>query len=205
MDLDDLQAIAARERAARKPVQIRCCTAAGCLSSGSAKVAEGLEAALAQAGLVERAEVREVGCLLLCCEGPLVQVDPEGPLYERVLPEQAASIVQALDGGPEAQARRGDPRRPFFARQTSIVLENSGRIEPDQIESYIEAGGYEALYQVLRELSPAEVVEEITRSGLRGRGGAGYPTGLQWAPGAQQPTGREVVACHAPAGDPGPP
>src|SRR5262249_14211802 len=154
---DELHAIAERERAARKPVQIRCCTAAGCLYSGSAKVVEGLEAALAQAGLGERAEVREVGCMRLCCEGPLVQVDPEGLLYERVRPEETSSIVTALGGGPEAKARRGDPRRPFFARQMAIVLENSGQIEPDQIESYIEAGGYEALYQVLREMSPAEV------------------------------------------------
>jgi bidirectional [NiFe] hydrogenase diaphorase subunit len=203
MDLDDLHAIAVKERAAQKPVRIRCCAAAGCLSSGSAKVQEGLEAAIAQGDLGDRAEVLEVGCMRLCCEGPLVQVDPDGPLYERVGPEDAASIVQALDGGPAATARRGDPGRPFFTRQWAVVLENCGRIEPDRIESYIEAGGYEALYQVLRELSPAEVVEEITRSGLRGRGGAGYPTGLKWATVAKQPPGRKFVVCNADEGDPG--
>jgi bidirectional [NiFe] hydrogenase diaphorase subunit len=203
MELADLQAIAAQERSARKAVRIRCCTAAGCLWSGSMKVKEGLEAVVAQAGLGERVQVSEVGCMRLCCEGPLVQVDPAGSLYQRVKPEEAASIVGALEGGPEAAARRGDPDQPFFARQMAIVLENSGRIEPDRIESYIEAGGYEALYQVLRELGPADVVEEITRSGLRGRGGAGYPTGLKWATVAKQPAQRKFVVCNADEGDPG--
>jgi bidirectional [NiFe] hydrogenase diaphorase subunit len=203
MDLDDLRTIAERERSARKPVRIRCCAAAGCLSSGSAKVKEGLDAAVEQAGLGARVQVSVVGCMRLCCEGPLVQVDPDGPLFLGVRSEDAAAIVAALDGGPETGARRGDPERPFFARQMSIVLENSGRVEPDRIESYIEAGGYEALYQVLREMSSAEVVEEITKSGLRGRGGAGYPTGLKWATVAKQPAQRKFVVCNADEGDPG--
>jgi bidirectional [NiFe] hydrogenase diaphorase subunit len=203
MDLDDLHAIAAKERSDRKPVRLRCCAAAGCLSSGSAKVRQGLEAAIAQAGLGDRVQVCDVGCLRLCGEGPLVQVDPAGPLYERVEPGAAESIIAALDGGPEAGARRGDLDQPFFARQMAIVLENCGLVEPDRIESSIEAGGYEALYQVLRELSPAEVVEEITRSGLRGRGGAGYPTGLKWATVAKQAAPRKFVVCNADEGDPG--
>src|SRR5262249_50550880 len=154
MDLDDLHAIAEKERSSRKPVRIRCCAAASCLSSGSMKIIEGLDAAIDQAGLGDRVQVGAVGCMRLCCEGPLVQVDPDGPLYERVKPDEAAAIVAALDGGPDAGARRGDPGQPFFARQMAIVLENSGRVEPDRIESYIEAGGYETLYQVLREMSP---------------------------------------------------
>jgi bidirectional [NiFe] hydrogenase diaphorase subunit len=203
MDLDDLHAIAEKERSARTALRIRCCTAAGCLSSGSAKVKEGLDAAIDQAGLGDRVQVRAVGCLRLCCEGPLVQVDPDGPLYQHVQLDEAASIVGALNGGPEATARRGDPGQPFFARQMAIVLENSGVVEPDRIESSIEAGGYLALYYVLREMSPAQVVEEITRSGLRGRGGAGYPTGLKWATVAKQPAERKYVVCNADEGDPG--
>ena len=85
----------------------------------------------------------------------------------------------------------------------SVVLENSGLVEPERIESYIAAGGYQALYQVLREMSPAEVVEEITRSGLRGRGGAGYPTGVKWGMVAKQPAERKFVVCNADEGDPG--
>ena len=141
MDLAELQEIAEKERAARKPVRIRVCTAAGCLSSGAHDVQKRLEEAVEHAGLGEQVEVCAVGCMRLCCEGPLVQVDPEGSLYERVSPDQAASIVAGLDGGA-VTARRGDPGRPFFARQMSIVLENSGAIEPERIESYIAAGGY---------------------------------------------------------------
>jgi bidirectional [NiFe] hydrogenase diaphorase subunit len=203
MDLDDLHSIAERERSGRKPVRIRCCAAASCLSCGSMKIIERLDAAIEQAGLGDRVQVGAVGCMRLCCEGPLVQVDPDGPLYEQVKPEQAAAIVAAVDGGPEAGARRGDPGQPFFARQMAIVLENSGRVEPERIESSIEAGGYEALYRVLREMSPAQVVEEITNSGLRGRGGAGYSTGLKWATVAKQPTERKFVVCNADEGDPG--
>jgi bidirectional [NiFe] hydrogenase diaphorase subunit len=202
MDLDDLQAIAETERGGRKAVRIRCCTAAGCLSSGSKAVIEGLEAAIAQAGLDDKVQVAEVGCMRLCCEGPLVQVDPDGLLYEKVTAADAPSIVGALNG-EEATARRGDPDRPFFACQMSVVLENSGRVEPDRIESYIEAGGYRALYHVLRDMSPPEVVEEITRSGLRGRGGAGYPTGVKWGLMAKQQTERKFVVCNADEGDPG--
>jgi bidirectional [NiFe] hydrogenase diaphorase subunit len=203
MDLDDLDAIAEKERAGRKPVRIRCCTAAGCLSSGSARVIGGLDAAIGRAGLRDHVEVAEVGCMRLCCEGPLVQVDPEGPLYQRVKPEEAGSIVEALGGSQPSSAHRGDPGQPFFARQMAIVLENSGRIEPERIESYIEAGGYRALYHALREKRPAEVVEEVSKSGLRGRGGAGYPTGLKWATVAKQPVKRKFVVCNADEGDPG--
>jgi bidirectional [NiFe] hydrogenase diaphorase subunit len=140
--------------------------------------------------------------LRLCCEGPLVRVDPEGALYQHVAPDQSASIVATLNGG-STDAQRGDLSSPFFARQQPIVLENSGTVEPERIESYIAAGGYRALYRALRDLGPTEVVEEITLSGLRGRGGAGYPTGLKWATVAKMPPGRKFVVCNADEGDPG--
>ena len=132
-----------------------------------------------------------------------MQVDPAGVLYERVDSDAAPSIVAAAVGGPEAAARRGDPHQPFFARQTSIVLENTGLVEPGRVESYIEAGGYRSLHHVLQEMSARQVVDEITKSGLRGRGGAGYPTGLKWATVAKQPHGRKFVVCNADEGDPG--
>src|SRR5262249_11553773 len=146
---------------------------------------DGLTKAVAEAGLADRVQVCGVGCLRLCCEGPLVQVDPDGPLYEKVAPADAPSIVAALGGGA-ATARRGDPRRPFFTRQLPVVLANSGVVEPERVESYLAAGGYEALHQALHEMTPAQVVEAVQRSGLRGRGGAGYPTGLKWAQVARQ-------------------
>jgi bidirectional [NiFe] hydrogenase diaphorase subunit len=202
MDLTELQAIAEQERAARKPVRIRCCVAAGCLSSGALAVKQRLEEVVAEQGQAEQVEVCGVGCMRLCSQGPLIQIDPGDMLYQQVAAEDAPSIVAALGGG-EATAQRGDSRQPFFARQAPIVLEHSGQIDPDRIQSYIAVGGYRPLYQVLHELHPAEVVEEITRSGLRGRGGAGYPTGLKWATVAKSPGERKFVICNADEGDPG--
>jgi bidirectional [NiFe] hydrogenase diaphorase subunit len=202
MDLPELLELAEKERAGRKPVQVRCCVAAGCLSAGSDAVQKGLEESVRQTGLVDRVQVCGVGCMRLCSRGPLVQVDPEGDLYEQVKAPQASAIVAGLTGGhPDAQ--RGDPDAPFFRRQASVVLENSGLVEPERIESYLAADGYQALYQALREMAPAEVVEAVTRSGLRGRGGAGYPTGVKWGMVAKSPGPRRYVVCNADEGDPG--
>jgi bidirectional [NiFe] hydrogenase diaphorase subunit len=202
MDLEDLQEIARKEQEAQKPVRIRCCIAAGCHSADSAVVKGTLEKAVWEHGLGDRVQVCGVGCMRLCSQGPLVKVDPEGPLYQKVTPGQAPSIVGALNGGT-ATAEGGDPAGPFFSRQASVVLENSGRIEPDRIESYIAAGGYEALFQALREMTPAEVVDAVVRSGLRGRGGAGYPTGVKWGMVAKGRGDRRFVVCNADEGDPG--
>jgi bidirectional [NiFe] hydrogenase diaphorase subunit len=110
--------------------------------------------------------------------------------------------VAGLDGGP-VNATKGDARSPFFALQSSVILGNSGRVEPERIESSIAADGYQALFHVLREMTPAEVVEEITKSGLRGRGGAGYPTGVKWGMVAKNQGDRKFVVCNADEGDPG--
>jgi bidirectional [NiFe] hydrogenase diaphorase subunit len=202
MDLNELLEIADRERASQKPVQIRCCMAAGCMSANAGAVKESLESAVEKALLSDRVQVCGVGCLGLCCQGTLVQVDPTKTLYEKVTPEDAPSIIAALDGG-ETTAQRGNPNHPFFTRQMPIVLENSGKIDPERIESYIAAEGYQGLYQVLHEMQPNEVIEAIARSGLRGRGGAGYPTGLKWATVAKEKADRKYVICNADEGDPG--
>src|SRR5271166_1853955 len=202
MDLVELQEICEQELAAQKPIRIRVCTAAGCLSSGAHDVQKRLEEAVEHASLGSTVQVCAVGCMRLCCEGPLVQLDPESSLYERVSSDQAPSIVAGLNGGA-VTARRCDPGRPFFARQKSIVLENSGQIEPERIESYIAADGYRALYEVVREMNPAEVIDAVTRSCLRGRGGAGYPTGLKWGMVAKNQGPHKYVVCNADEGDPG--
>ncbi|MBX9582705.1 MAG: NAD(P)H-dependent oxidoreductase subunit E [Gemmataceae bacterium] len=202
MELADLAAIAEKERAARPPVEVRCCTAAGCASAQADKVLDGLKKAAADAGLDGKVRAVSVGCLRLCSRGPLVQVDPDGTLYANVTPEAAPSVIAGLAGGPVA-AERLDPAGPFFAGQASVVLENSGRVEPERVESYIAADGYKALYKAVREMTPAEVVEAVTRSGLRGRGGAGYPTGVKWATVAKNPGDRKYVVCNADEGDPG--
>ncbi|GIW89181.1 MAG: NADH dehydrogenase [Isosphaeraceae bacterium] len=203
MDLNELIELAEKEILGRKPLRIRICTAAGCLSSGAKAVKQAMDAAVQAAGLGEQMEVSEVGCMRLCCEGPLVAVDPENTLYQRVSGDQAASIVASLNGGGPPSATKGDFSQPFFTRQKAIVLENSGLVEPERIESYLAVGGYQALYKCLRELTPAHVVEEITASGLRGRGGAGYPTGVKWGMVAKMPAERKFVVCNADEGDPG--
>ncbi len=103
--------------------------------------------------------------------------------------------------GGEIKLQKGNLNQPFFTKQLPIVLENNGKIDPERIESYIAADGYQALYQVLREMTPAKVVDDITRSGLRGRGGAGYPTGVKWATVAKAKGERKFVICNADEGD----
>ena len=202
MDLRELREIAEQETAARRPVQIRVCTASGCLSSRAEVVRQEIVSAVAQTGLADRVEVRAVGCMRLCGAGPLVRVDPHGALYEKVAPGQGHSIVRGLDGGT-TDARRGTLDSPFFARQHVRVLENCGTVEPERIETYIAAGGYQALFHALHDMTPADVVGAIGRSGLRGRGGAGYPTGVKWATVAKMPPGPKFLVCNADEGDPG--
>ncbi|MGO8929344.1 MAG: NuoF family protein [Limisphaerales bacterium] len=215
MVIDDLIEIAEKERASRKKYVVRCCMAAGCMSSNSKGVREGLEKAVKEAGLEGQVEVRGVGCMKLCCQGPLVQVDSgtegatvqisaagQGPLYQKVTPEDAASLIGTLKGG-KTKVQRGNPKAPFFTEQMSIVLANSGFVDPERIESYIAADGYQALHDVLREMTPKDVLDSMVKSGLRGRGGAGYPTGLKWATVAKTASQQKYVICNADEGDPG--
>lgn len=202
MDISELHRIAEAERDRIQKTRIRCCTAAGCLSSGSDAVKKSLDTAVEKAGLAAEVEVCSVGCLRFCGRGPLVELSPSGELYEQVTPENAPSIIAALKG-EAATAIQGDPLHPFFSLQMPVVLENSGKIDPERVEEYIATGGYEQLYWVLAEMPPSQVVEEITRSGLRGRGGGGYPTGLKWATVAKMPGKQKYVVCNADEGDPG--
>ena len=202
MILNDLLQIKEKELAARKKITLRCCLAAGCMSSDAKGVKQQLEKAVAEAGLQEQVEVRGVGCMRLCCEGPLVQADPLNSLYIKVTAENAPSIVAALQGGSTAVAQT-DPGAAFFKKQLSIVLTNSGIVDPERIESYLAADGYQALHEALHEMTPKDLIEAVVRSGLRGRGGAGFPTGLKWGTVAKSPGAKKYVICNADEGDPG--
>lgn len=204
MDLDELKTIAARED--RRNKTIRCCTVGGCLSANGLAVKEQLEEAVNEAGMAGKVAVSGVGCMGLCSKGPLVRIDPVGTLYDRVTVDNAPEIVAAMaeNSQPSLPPSTYQPdSHPFFTRQLRIVLENSGKIDPEKIEEYIAADGYRGLYHALREMSPESVVEEISRSGLRGRGGAGYPTGLKWATVAKAQSEQKYVICNADEGDPG--
>lgn len=203
MDPRELEARAEAERATWKPVRIRCCTAAGCESTGSRQVLEQLRGAVQDRNLGDRIQVEGVGCMRLCSQGPLVAIDPQRQLFGEVQPEQASSIVAAVDNPAEARAERIDPDHPFFALQKPVVLENCGKIEPTRLESTLAHGGYRTLMRVLHEQTPMDVVQAVTQSGLRGRGGAGYPTGLKWATVARASGDTKYVICNADEGDPG--
>ena len=208
MDLEELKAIATREHQKQNKTCIRCCTVGGCLSANGLAVKEQLEEAVNQQGLAGKVTVSGVGCMGLCSKAPLVRVDPEGTLYDRVTTNNASEIVAAIaqtqNSQPSLSPSQYQPNsHPFFTRQLKIVLENSGKIDPEKIEEYIAAAGYQGLYQALREMNPESVVEAISRSGLRGRGGAGYPTGLKWATVAKAQNEPKFIICNGDEGDPG--
>ena len=202
MDRVELHDLAESERASWKPVRVHCCTASGCTSADSLNVEKVLRQAVADRKLGDRVQVVGVGCLGLCGRGPLVGTAPAGDLYEKVTPAAAPSIVAALDGGSAAPGRL-DRNHPFFASQMKVVCETSGVIDSERIEEYVAAGGYQALNKALTEMTPADVVKEVGDSGLRGRGGAGYPTGLKWATVARMPGAPKYVICNGDEGDPG--
>jgi bidirectional [NiFe] hydrogenase diaphorase subunit len=183
---------------------VNVCTAAGCLSLRSDQLKESLDKAVHDAGRQDDVAVKSVGCMGLCSAGPLVSVDTgdDSVMYHDVKPEDAGEIVQSLGVEPVKRLQcPGD--MPFFTQQTKIVLENSGKIDPELLEDYIAADGYAALTKALTEMTPDDVVKEVTTSGLRGRGGGGYPTGLKWSTVAKSPGPKKYVICNADEGDPG--
>ena len=202
MLIEELNGIAEKEKTNRKAICLRCCMSAGCLSSQAAEIKQALDKAVIDHNLGDRVEVRRVGCMGFCGQGPMVSVEPDGLLYEFVTPENAPSIIAALAGG-KTDVTLGNPQHPFFTRQMHVVRANGGRVDPERIEDYIELGGYKTLHDAVHEKQPADVVAEITKSGLRGRGGAGFPTGLKWATVAKSKGDRKHVICNGDEGDPG--
>lgn len=202
MNLTELLEVAKAEKAREKPTKVYCCTSTGCRSASSLSIVDNLQQTVKAQALTDRIEVIGVGCMGFCSQGPLVQVEPKGDLYEEVTPASAASIIDALQGG-EATPAKSDLQHPFFARQTKVVCQHSGKVNPERIESYIAVGGYQTLFKAIYEMEPAAIVTEIQRSGLRGRGGGGYPTGLKWATVAKMPGNQKYVICNGDEGDPG--
>jgi bidirectional [NiFe] hydrogenase diaphorase subunit len=176
------------------------CEAVSCLSTASHEVLTELGAQLANTGITD-VVVKRVGCLGLCANGPLVRIPETGELFSHVRPDAVQPIIDALAAVSADSLPVTQP--VFFDRQLRIASENSGRVDPESVDDSVRAGGYAALRHVITNMSPAEVREEITKSGLRGRGGAGYPTGLKWNTVAKAPGSRRYVICNADEGDPG--
>jgi bidirectional [NiFe] hydrogenase diaphorase subunit len=202
MSPDELEQIAEEERARQAQFKqtVKVCVAAGCVSCQSEGVKAALDKEVAARGEQATCQVKGVGCMGLCAEGPLVMTG--NTLYQHVADADASSILDSLEASP-VDRLLCPTDVPFFQKQKKIVLENSGNIDPERIEDYIAAGGYTALMQVLGEMTPPQVVTEITRSGLRGRGGAGYPTGLKWSTVSKAAGEKKYVICNADEGDPG--
>jgi bidirectional [NiFe] hydrogenase diaphorase subunit len=190
--------------ASEQPHTVKVCMAAGCLSSQSDAVLEAL-----QEGVGEHpCRIKGVGCMGLCAEGPLVAVDSkdgdkiESVMYQHVTADDAEDIIASLGKKPVKRLQL-DTNVPFFQRQVKIALENSGQIDPERLEEYIAADGYMGLLTAVTELEPNEVIDEVVASGLRGRGGGGYPTGLKWTTVAKMDGPIKYVICNADEGDPG--
>ena len=201
MTIEELEQIAESVRLenAKFDHEINVCMGTGCLSQHSDKLRDELTTAVAASG--KKAFVRRTGCMGLCAAGPLVLVDPEETLYQHVNATHAEAVVASLGGEPIAELQCN--LREHFDQQVHVVLENSGHIDPERIDDYIARDGYQALVKALTEMSPNEVIQQITESGLRGRGGGGYPTGLKWGTVAKAGGDLKYVICNGDEGDPG--
>lgn len=207
MTPDELNAMAETEQAAEKQTAhtVRVCMAASCLSTQADQVAEKITETIKADGKDGECKVKCVGCMGLCSAGPLVSVEDQAgdeTWYQGVKPDKAEAIAKSVGGKPVKELLCPTDV-PFFTKQKRVVLENCGRIDPERIEDYIAVGGYGALSMALTELSTHEVRGHIKTSGLRGRGGAGYPTGLKWSNVAKMSSEQKYVICNADEGDPG--
>ena len=193
------------------------CTGTGCSSSNSPKIIEAFERELKAQGMDQEARVVKTGCFGLCAMGPVVLIYPEGAFYTHVTPDDVAEIVaeHIVKGrivqrllhkeGESAERVTSLSDTRFYKNQYRIALRNCGVINPESIDEYIGTGGYEALGRALTEQTPQQVIDAVLASGLRGRGGAGFPTGRKWqmTHDAVSPDGVKFVCCNADEGDPG--
>lgn len=191
------------------------CGGTGCKSAGSKEVQLAFSRAIEAKGLSDEVMVVETGCHGFCEHGPLVIVYPEGTFYCQVKAEDVEEIVEShlLKGRIVERLLYHEPLTHesipnyseinFYKKQHRLVLENCGAINPEQIEEYIAVGGYEALAKAVTTMSPEDVIEEIKKSGLRGRGGGGFPTGMKWQFAKASVSDKKYVICNADEGDPG--
>ena len=191
------------------------CGGTGCTSSGSERIISALEHEIQDNGLSEEVKVIKTGCFGLCALGPIMIVYPEGAFYSMVKPEDIPEIVSEhlLKGRivtrllyqetVQEDTVKSLNHTQFYAKQKRVALKNCGVIDPENINEDIGMDGYMALGKVLTEMTPDQVIQTIKDSGLRGRGGGGFPTGVKWSFAAAQPAGQKYVCCNADEGDPG--
>jgi len=191
------------------------CAGTGCVSSGSYKIKDALERELAKHNLTDEVTVVMTGCNGFCAQGPVMVVKPDEIFYQRLKEKDIPHLVEEhmLKGRPVKELMYTPPAEEsvvpkmsdigFFKKQRLLALRNRGLIDPEVIEEYIARGGYKALAKALAEMKPEEVVREMIASGLRGRGGGGFPTGIKWKTCRETPGEPKYVVCNADEGDPG--
>ena len=194
------------------------CGGTGCTSSNSLEIIENLKSEINKAGLNDSVQVHLTGCFGFCAMGPIVKVYPDNVFYVHVSPEDAHEIVEShiknnvvverlLFEEPTLNHKKVKKHEDmsFYKKQLRIALRNCGHINPEDITEYIANDGYLALAKCLEEMTPQEVIEEMKKSGLRGRGGAGFPTGVKWESASKNPAvnGKKFIVCNADEGDPG--
>jgi len=202
------------ERDASSPC-IMVCGGTGCLALNSEEVADAFEMALKEQGVDARVELKTTGCPGFCEQGPLAVIHPEGIFYARLKPKDASEVVSRtiVNGEVVGHLLYEDPLTgekivhekdvPFYKEQKRVLLKDSGLIDPRKIEDYLAVGGYRGLEKALFEMTPEQVIEEVKQSGLRGRGGAGFPTGVKWELCRSAEGDARYIICNADEGDPG--
>ena len=214
--VDDLRTLGARLAGElnAKASRISVCMT-GCRAQGADEIRDALIAAISDEALEDEVEVRETGCQGFCARAPVAAVEPQGIFYQELLPRHAPDIAaQTLRNGqaigrllyrdPESRQRVAEPGEvPFFKHQTKRVLRNCGVIDPTNVSHYLARDGYLGLARALFDLSPDEIIKEVIASGLRGRGGAGFPTGVKWGFVRRAPGETKYVICNGDEGDPG--
>jgi bidirectional [NiFe] hydrogenase diaphorase subunit len=212
-----LQELAQKERDRQEKFEHRvfCCSSTACQATGSASVQNAIQQKIISTGQQDNMEVVPIGCMGLCSRGPLVKVetkDQPGVMYQELNPEIAPEIVVAHQTkSTETPHQENEQLKkhilpqdtPFFTKQHTFILADSGTINPEKLEDYLAHDGYTTLTSILREMSPEDVCNEIERSGLRGRGGAGFPTGLKWHFGRKASGDEKYVIINGDEGDPG--
>ena len=194
---------------------ILCCGGTGCHASNSNVLMENLRAEIKAAGLENDVKVIQTGCFGFCAQGPIVKIMPDNVFYVQVTPEDAKEIVEKHVKGHQIverllyveptlkEAIHDYAKMPFYAKQMRISLRNCGLIDAESIEEYIANGGYQGLAKAVCEMKPADVVQEVLNSGICGRGGAGFPTGMKWKIAAGVQADEKYIVCNADEGDPG--